>query len=192
MENPYVPFYRPYGMSEEEYNHEVQIAEQKLAEWQQMQNDMNTQQHTPPLYALTKITDTDGLPEGRYIVKNDYGMFEVSFDNKYQFNEEFTDCSDLTHYLRPLPPGTQVLPPGMVAVSEEELAIWSVTLVIEFHEWVGKQGYKISHYAAKGEAVHLHESKGSTPFHELKDNDYCTTKELYQQFIQTKLAQMGE
>lgn len=65
-------------------------------------------------------------------------------------------------------------------------------LAIEFHEWVGKQGYKISHYAAKGEAVHLHESKGSTPFHELKNNDYCTTKELYKTFIQTKLAQMGE
>jgi len=31
---------------------------------------------------------------------------------------------------------------------------------VEFAEWIGKQGYKLSHYAAKGEAVYLHESKG--------------------------------
>lgn len=53
---------------------------------------------------------------------------------------------------------------------------------VEFHEWVGKQGYRLSHYAANGEAVHLHESAGSTPFHELRYGDWCTTKELYQIF----------
>lgn len=149
--------------------------------------------HTPPLYRLTNIDDVEGLEDNVYRLADKSGkgsMFEWPFKNARWV--DLPNNSRLTHYLRPLPPGTQVLPPGMVAVSEEELAIWSVTLVIEFHEWVGKQGYKISHYAAKGEAVHLHESKGSTPFHELKDNDYCTTKELYQQFIQTKLAQMGE
>lgn len=62
------------------------------------------------LFILTPIDQTEGLEECRYIVKNDYGMFEVSFDNKYQFNEEFTDCSDLTHYLRPLPEGTVAVP----------------------------------------------------------------------------------
>src|SRR5690606_23132658 len=97
-------------------------------------------------------------------------------------NGRWTDLpnnSRFTHYLRPLPPGTRVLHPG-----ESD--------AVEFHEWVDKQGYKISHYAAKGEAVHIHESKGSTPFYELRENDYCTTKELYTQFIQSKRAQKGE
>jgi cytochrome c5 len=33
MERPYVPFYKPYGMTDEEYEYEVKIAEQRLAEW---------------------------------------------------------------------------------------------------------------------------------------------------------------
>lgn len=36
MEKPYVPFYKPDGMSDEEYQYEIHIAEQKLAEWEQM------------------------------------------------------------------------------------------------------------------------------------------------------------
>lgn len=34
MERPYVPFYKPYGMTDEEYEYEVAIAEQRLAEWE--------------------------------------------------------------------------------------------------------------------------------------------------------------
>lgn len=34
MEKPYVPFYKPYGMTDEEYEYEVRIAEQRLAEWE--------------------------------------------------------------------------------------------------------------------------------------------------------------
>ena len=34
MERPYVPFYKPYGMTDEEYEYEVRIAEQRLAEWE--------------------------------------------------------------------------------------------------------------------------------------------------------------
>ena len=33
MEEPYIPFYKPYGMSDEEYEYEVRIAEQKYQEW---------------------------------------------------------------------------------------------------------------------------------------------------------------
>jgi hypothetical protein len=33
-EKPYVPFYKPYGMSDEEYQHEVKLAESKLEEWE--------------------------------------------------------------------------------------------------------------------------------------------------------------
>ena len=29
-----VPFYKPYGMTDEEYEYEVAIAEQRLAEWE--------------------------------------------------------------------------------------------------------------------------------------------------------------
>lgn len=35
MERPYVPFYKPYGMTDEEYEYEVKIAEQRLAEWEE-------------------------------------------------------------------------------------------------------------------------------------------------------------
>ena len=34
MEEPYVPFYKPYGMTDEEYDYEVRIAEQRHAEWE--------------------------------------------------------------------------------------------------------------------------------------------------------------
>lgn len=33
MKKPFKPFYMPYGMSQEEYEHEVKLAEQRLAEW---------------------------------------------------------------------------------------------------------------------------------------------------------------
>ena len=33
MEEPYIPFYIPYGMSDEEYNYEVELAERRHAEW---------------------------------------------------------------------------------------------------------------------------------------------------------------
>ena len=36
-ERPYQPFYKPYGMSDEEYLYECRIAAEKLAEWEQEQ-----------------------------------------------------------------------------------------------------------------------------------------------------------
>ena len=39
MEKPYVPFYKPYGMSDEEYQYEVEMAQEKLAEWEQEQQE---------------------------------------------------------------------------------------------------------------------------------------------------------
>ena len=44
MTKPYVPFYKPYGMSDEEYEHEVRIAEQKLAEWEAEQEYLRQMQ----------------------------------------------------------------------------------------------------------------------------------------------------
>ena len=33
MTEPYIPFYKPYGMSDEEYAHEIDIAHRKHEEW---------------------------------------------------------------------------------------------------------------------------------------------------------------
>ena len=41
IEPPYVPFYKPYGMSDEEYEYEVRIAEQRLAEWYDEQDQLH-------------------------------------------------------------------------------------------------------------------------------------------------------
>jgi len=38
-DEPYIPFYKPYGMSDEEYQHEVRIAEQKHNEWEEGQHE---------------------------------------------------------------------------------------------------------------------------------------------------------
>lgn len=38
-EPPYIPFYRPYGMSEEEYEYEVKLAERKYAQWEAEQQE---------------------------------------------------------------------------------------------------------------------------------------------------------
>jgi DNA gyrase/topoisomerase IV subunit A len=42
-EPPYQPFYKPYGMSDEQYAYECELAKQKLAEWEQeqMEDEMN-------------------------------------------------------------------------------------------------------------------------------------------------------
>lgn len=48
MEKPFVPFYKPYGMSDEEYMYEVRIAEQRLAEWEAMQEDSDMIFHECP------------------------------------------------------------------------------------------------------------------------------------------------
>jgi len=53
---------------------------------------------------------------------------------------------------------------------------------IAFAEWLFKSGYKFSHGGNNGQSIFMHESKGSIPFYELKDNDYKTTLELYQLF----------
>jgi methionyl-tRNA synthetase len=39
-EPPYIPFYKPYGMSDEEYLYEIHLAEQKYAEWESKQETL--------------------------------------------------------------------------------------------------------------------------------------------------------
>lgn len=79
--------------------------------------------HTPPLYALVPITETEGLESREYIVVNKNGF---PFLTKYKTTDpdgwvELDKPSNFKHYLRPLPEGTKILKPGEVAVSEEEL-----------------------------------------------------------------------
>lgn len=40
-ERPYQPFYKPYGMTDEEYEYEQRIAAEKLEQWEQEQNESN-------------------------------------------------------------------------------------------------------------------------------------------------------
>lgn len=57
---------------------------------------------TDTIFLPTPITETDSLPEGNYIVTNGLGWFQVQYDNQFGFYQEFTDCSGLTSYLRPV------------------------------------------------------------------------------------------
>lgn len=41
LEEPFIPFYKPYGMSDEEYEKEVKLAEERHAEWE----EQNLQEH---------------------------------------------------------------------------------------------------------------------------------------------------
>lgn len=56
------------------------------------------------IYIETPISDPP-KEEGRYIVTNGWGWFEVGYYKEYGFAEEFTDCSGLTHWLRPVDDG---------------------------------------------------------------------------------------
>lgn len=46
MEKPYVPFYKPYGMTDEEYEYEVRQAEQRVAEWEAEQEQIKISSNT--------------------------------------------------------------------------------------------------------------------------------------------------
>lgn len=53
------------------------------------------------IYVETPISEKPEK-EGRYIVNNGLGFFEVSWNEHYGFHEEFTDCSGLTYWLKPV------------------------------------------------------------------------------------------
>lgn len=44
-EEPFVPFYKPYGMTDEEYQHEVMLAQQRLEEYQAKQQEETIDAH---------------------------------------------------------------------------------------------------------------------------------------------------
>jgi hypothetical protein len=51
-----------------------------------------------------EVPAAERLPEkeGRYIVSNGLGWFEVNYSKQFSFHEEFTDCSGVTHWLEPV------------------------------------------------------------------------------------------
>lgn len=86
-----------------------------------------SKQHIP-LYALTPITETEGLEDDFYVVVKTQHILSgevflvtrtVNFINGGWKPKHVPNS--YTHYLNPLPPSTQVLEPGMVAVSEEAM-----------------------------------------------------------------------
>lgn len=47
MEEPYIPFYKPYGMTDEEYSYEVAQAKQRHAEWDAEQEQIKISLNLP-------------------------------------------------------------------------------------------------------------------------------------------------
>lgn len=122
--------------------------------------------HTPPLYALTPITETEGLEETYYrCIKHPFeaAVFALFKDGEWLCNNH--DPSVFTHYLRPLPEGT-------VAVSPANLE--------DFIEWLA-DNYEREHKEIR-----------SNLWFKNEDGLEYTTKEVVAQFITNKLAQMGE
>lgn len=67
MEKPYVPFYKPYGMTDEEYVYEVRIAEQKLAIWEA---EYEAIQHPNYTKCLCDVCGSDDNIEASRMGKN--------------------------------------------------------------------------------------------------------------------------
>lgn len=56
MEEPYVPYYKPYGMSDEEFEEDVRIAQKKHDEWEFVTNYCKRRQYYEELYEQVRIT----------------------------------------------------------------------------------------------------------------------------------------
>jgi hypothetical protein len=57
-----------------------------------------------PTKIYIEVPVAERLPdkEGRYIVSNGLGWFEVNYSKQFSFHEEFTDCSGVTHWIEPV------------------------------------------------------------------------------------------
>ena len=82
-ERPYQPFYKPYGMTDEEYEYEKRIAAEKLAEWEQEQNESN-------------LLDAQVILRCRYCNKPIKEFFRIDTDNDETICLPFCDeqCMD--------------------------------------------------------------------------------------------------
>lgn len=54
---------------------------------------------TTKIYIEVPVAEKLPEKEGRYIVSNGLGWFEVNYCKQFSFHEEFTDCSGVTHWL---------------------------------------------------------------------------------------------
>jgi hypothetical protein len=57
---------------------------------------------TTKIYIEAPVSERLPEKEGRYIVSNGLGWFEVNYSKQFSFHEEFTDCSGVTHWLEPV------------------------------------------------------------------------------------------
>lgn len=67
MERPYVPFYKPYGMTDEEYEYEVRIAKQRLAEWEAENEAL---QQADVIKSVCDVCGSDDVIEAPHMGKN--------------------------------------------------------------------------------------------------------------------------
>lgn len=72
-------------------------------------------------YKLTPISEPP-TKEGCYVVTNGDSFFEVSWNERYSFHDEDTDCSGLTHYLAPVEAKSAVVEKSSESVAAELLA----------------------------------------------------------------------
>lgn len=73
MEKPYVPFYKPYGMSDEEYESELKQAEQRLSQWEAENEELRQhalhQTEVISLLPISKVVFFE-LKNGKYLASN--------------------------------------------------------------------------------------------------------------------------
>ena len=77
-EPPYQPFYKPYGMSDEQYIYECELAKQKLAEWEQEQTE---EQHMPD-----RLSIEERLKEKSLFYHKNIGFRQVIILDEELFN----------------------------------------------------------------------------------------------------------
>jgi hypothetical protein len=71
MERPYVPFYKPYGMTDEEYEYEVKMAEQRSAEWDAEQEVLQqVLQQADVIKLVCDVCGSDDVIEAPHMGKN--------------------------------------------------------------------------------------------------------------------------
>jgi len=91
---PYQPFYKPYGMTDEEYENEKRIAAEKLAEWEQEQNE-STVMLTDKNYKLLVVGKIYSIPRStdKFELIKEFGAIEECFrrtsDNSLHLGREF-------------------------------------------------------------------------------------------------------
>lgn len=74
------------------------------------------------IYRKVLVSERVPSKEGRYIVSNGLGWFEVSYSKDFSFHEEFTDCSGVESWLEPveLPSDEEILQAVLVKQEKDQ------------------------------------------------------------------------